>query len=390
MFGRRKIVPRVCIVSNKKYIREFLGETLEGLDLIVCRCAAIGELGGILDTQAPDVIILDLLSGGVEADEVLGTLGSRSFDGKVLPVGRRDAPLVAAARELGEQLCLAMLPTLATPFSNSDLHSSVSQFLPSKTPPNPPVDAAEALNAGWLELWYQPKFDAHTLALAGAEALIRMRHPTWGIVAPAYFLPDDGDPNLCAVSEFVISQAVADWRYFVSENHGVEIAINMPATCLEDANLIKNLCRHLPDHPAFEGLVIELSSSAVLGNLGRAQDAARQLRFHNVEISIDDVGEEWPSFVGFKAFPFAEIKVDQKFVTGCADDPLKRTVCRQILDLADGYHARTVAEGVETRADFLAAREIGFDVVQGFLFGKPMPARKFSRTMLTRREIMPP
>jgi EAL domain-containing protein (putative c-di-GMP-specific phosphodiesterase class I) len=79
--------------------------------------------------------------------------------------------------------------------------------------------------------------------------------------------------------------------------------------------------------------------------------------------------------------PFVEIKVDRKFVTGCADDRLKQTVCRQILDLADGYGARTVAEGVETKADFIAVREMGFDQVQGFLFAKPMTA---ARTMLAR------
>jgi EAL domain-containing protein (putative c-di-GMP-specific phosphodiesterase class I) len=82
--------------------------------------------------------------------------------------------------------------------------------------------------------------------------------------------------------------------------------------------------------------------------------------------------------------PFVEIKVDRKFVTGCADDRLKRTVCRQILDLADGYGARTLAEGVETKADFIAVREMGFDLVQGFLFAKPMTAKKFARTMLAR------
>ena len=64
--------------------------------------------------------------------------------------------------------------------------------------------------------------------------------------------------------------------------------------------------------------------------------------------------------------------------------PLKQTVCRQILDLADGYGARTVAEGVETKADFIAVREMGFDLVQGFLFAKPMTAKKFARTMLAR------
>jgi EAL domain-containing protein (putative c-di-GMP-specific phosphodiesterase class I) len=76
-----------------------------------------------------------------------------------------------------------------------------------------------------------------------------------------------------------------------------------------------------------------------------------------------------------------EIKVDRKFVAGCADDRLKQGVCRRIVELADEVGARTVAEGVETRTDFLAVREMGFALAQGFHFAKPMPARKFARTL---------
>ena len=83
----------------------------------------------------------------------------------------------------------------------------------------------EALDAGWVELWYQPKFDTRTLQLSGAEALIRVRHPTWGIVSPAYFLPDAGDSHFRAISDFVIGQAISDWHNFITERRGVEISI---------------------------------------------------------------------------------------------------------------------------------------------------------------------
>jgi EAL domain-containing protein (putative c-di-GMP-specific phosphodiesterase class I) len=140
----------------------------------------------------------------------------------------------------------------------------------------------------------------------------------------------------------------------------------------------------MPNHPAFEGLIVEINGLEVIRNLDQAKAAARLLRFHNIGISIDDVGAEWPSLTGIDSFPFVEIKVDRKFVTGCADDHLKQAVCRRILDLAQGYGARTVAEGVETIADFLAVRAMGFDLAQGFLFSKPVGAKKFARTVLLR------
>ena len=116
---------------------------------------------------------------------------------------------------------------------------------------------------------------------------------------------------------------------------------------------------------------------------------AREVRFHNIAISLDDVGAEWPALMGCDRFPFVELKVDRQFVAGCADDRLKRTVCRGIIALAEGYGARTVAEGVETRADFRAAHDMGFDVAQGYLFGKAMSAKKFVRAALARPILAP-
>jgi EAL domain-containing protein (putative c-di-GMP-specific phosphodiesterase class I) len=108
---------------------------------------------------------------------------------------------------------------------------------------------------------------------------------------------------------------------------------------------------------------------------------ARLLRVHRIAISVDDLGAEWPSLLGLHGFPFVEIKVDRKFVAGCADDSLKQSVCRRILDLADNYGARTVAEGIESRSDLMAAREMEFDLVQGFLFGRATRIGKVFRTM---------
>ena len=140
----------------------------------------------------------------------------------------------------------------------------------------------------------------------------------------------------------------------------------------------------MPAHPAFGGLLIEISSAEVSGDLDLLIDVAKQVRLHNIGVSIDDLGAEWPTLMELDAFPFIELKVDRQFVTGCADNRLKQSVCRRIIELAKGYGARTVAEGVETRADFLAAHEMGFDLVQGYLFGKPMGVKKFARAALAR------
>ena len=221
--------------------------------------------------------------------------------------------------------------------------------------------------------------------LSGAEALIRMRHPSWGIVPPAYLIPGEGDPHFHALSEFVIARAMADWMYFATEYKPIRLAINLPVAVLEDPVAVDRLREQLPDHPAFDGLVVEIKGADLVRKLERARDIARQLRFYNIGISIDDLGGDWSLLSRLDDFPFIELKVDRIFVNGCANDRLKRVACRTILDFANRLGASTVAEGVETRDDFRAVQEMGFDLVQGFLFHKPMPSRKFGRTMLATR-----
>jgi len=383
-FGRRRVIPHVCIIDDKQHIRTFLGEAFEELGFLVSTMRSVRELDIPRIPHHADLVVLGLSAGGVEAGEILKTLAARSFGGELLVIGQAGAPVVAAVRQLAGELGLRLLPTLTTPFSSDTLRKSVARLLPSEAPPSPPVDVAEALKSGWLELWYQHKVDAHTLVSRGAEALVRMRHPSWGVVPPAYFIPDDGDPHFRQLSEFVIGQALDDWRYFLDQAHPVDISINLPVSFLDHPGALDELCHRMPLHPAFGGLTIEINGTEIVRNLDRLTHVAKRVRFHNIAISIDDIGAEWPSLMGLDEFPFTEIKVDRKFINGCADDKLKRSVCRRIIDLAAGYGARTVAEGVETRADLLMVHELGFNLVQGFLFGRPAAPRKFARSALAQ------
>ncbi len=383
-FGRRKIAPRVCIADSKPHIRRFLRDALEDLGFLATECDPDGDIAGILNDKVPDLFVLGLSAGGVAASQFMETLATHTFDGKVLVFGQTASPMVGAVLALGEDLGLSMLPLLPTPFSDNDLRIRLSTLLPTDAPPSPLVHVAEALHANWLELWYQPKFDVRSLSMSGAEALVRMRHPTWGTLPPAQFIPDADDPHFGALSDYVLTQAVRDWQYFFDEYGPVTLAINLPLSFFRAPDAIETLTRSMPKHSAFEGMIVEINSHEIVQHLPMATKVARALRLRNIGLSIDDVGAEWPMYLTLDEFPFVEIKVDRAYVTGCADDRLKQTTCRRILELADNVGARTVAEGVETRADFLIARELGFDEIQGFFFAKPMEAQKFTRRVLGR------
>jgi EAL domain-containing protein (putative c-di-GMP-specific phosphodiesterase class I)/CheY-like chemotaxis protein len=379
-FGHRKVMPRACVTDSKKHLRTFLSDALEDLGFITSESGQASELAAILDTERPDLVVLGVSFDGVEVGKILEVLVTRHFTGKVLVIGQPEAIMVKAVRQIGEEYGIAMLPALQTPFSAGTLRASLATLLPAEPVPSPAVDVAEALKAGWLELWYQQKINVRTLVPCGAEALIRMRHPTWGVVPPAYFIRDEMDPHFRKLSEFVIGRASEDWRYLLEQQGPVDLSVNMPVSFLGDRAAVRDLCRTLPDHPAYSGLLIEIDSSEVIDNLDLVIDVARQVRLHNIAIVVDNVGANWPSLMGLQKFPFVELKVDHRFVTGCADDRLKQTVCRQIVELAQDHGARAVAQGIEARADFIAAHGLGFDLMQGHLFGKPMGVRKFARS----------
>jgi len=388
-FGQRKVAPRAC-VADKPHLQDFFCDALQEIGFVTCKYDPTANLAALLAEYRPDVVVLGLSAGGVNAAQLIESLAAYAFDGRVLIVGAPASQMSDALQGFGAELGLTMLPMLATPFSHETLREKLVALLPDEAPPQPIIDIAEALHSSWLELWYQPKVDIRSFSLCGAEALIRLRHPTWGIVQPSSFLPNENDPNFRGLSEFVIGRAMEDWHFFLGEYGPVELAINLPLSFLTHPRAVEQLGAQMPSHPPFEGAIVEVNGTDLVQNTAAAKAVAKRLRLYNLAMSIDDLGAEWPALLdGADDFPFAEIKVDRSLVAGCADDRLKQSVCRRILEFADRVGSRTVAEGVETRADFVTVRELGFDVVQGFFLSKPLEARKFARRVLREPLTMP-
>lgn len=207
-----------------------------------------------------------MTAGSIDAGEMLRTLAAKDFDGRVLPFAQRDSAVLETIQDLAGQLGIDLLPALLMPFSKQRLRESVASLL-SEGAPGPPVDMAEAVRGGWLELWYQPKIDTHSIVTRGVEALLRIRHPAWGIVPPAYLVPPDGDPRFPALSDSVISCAVEDWHYFFAQHGPIETAINLPIAFLQEPDSVSRLCQQLPNHASFEGLIVEIDGTEIVRNL---------------------------------------------------------------------------------------------------------------------------
>ena len=383
-FGRRPIPPRACIVENKTHVRMFLAEMLDELGFVVCEGGA-SDVRAVLREFRPDLLVLGPLGGGAEVRSTLRTLQAQTFGGKVMLFGGRASAALVGTHEFGEQAGLAMLPPLGTPFRDRDLHTNIACFLPVQPAPALPVDVEEALCNGWLELWYQSKIHPRSLLPKGAEALVRVRHPTWGVVSPAYFVPAANDPYLHGLSQFVIARSLADSMQFAAANHKVQISVSLPLLALEDMHFIDRMMKHLPDKVRQNGFLIGVDCVDLVNELPLVQRIAAQLAARNIGISINDIDALGATFAGRRELPVVEMKVARKFIHGCADDRIKQAHCAEIIAIARDTGARSVAEGVETQSDFFAVRDLGFDLLQGHLFAKPMAPHKFERAMLARR-----
>jgi EAL domain-containing protein (putative c-di-GMP-specific phosphodiesterase class I) len=383
-FGSRRLPPRVWVIDSKPHIRSFLAETLEDLGFVPHQHARAADMSASLAAGPPDLVVLGLLSPESDVTKVLRLLAAHGFTGKVMLFGGRASPVLLALQDLGERLRLGMLPPLRTPFRDSDLHECLAEFLPIPPAPSLPIDVEEALHNNWLELWYQPKVDLRHMRVRGAEALVRMRHPTLGVVPPVFFIPSDDDPRCRALAEFVLDRAIADWSFFAQGKSIIEMTIHLPLAVLQHADFADRMYLQLPDHAAFAKLLVELDSTDIGRDPILARQVAQQLDVYNVGITVGDMMAE-PSWAGVGAFPVAELQIEGGHIGEYGSERNRRRTCGMVLSLAQRLGAQTVAKGIETSLDFRAAQDMGFDLGQGFIFAKPMDAHKFARTVLQRQ-----
>jgi EAL domain-containing protein (putative c-di-GMP-specific phosphodiesterase class I) len=372
------------VLDHKPHVRWFLANKLEELGFISRECAA-AEFKKILTEFVPDLVVLGPFNGKNEVSLLLESLRYIGFGGRVMLFGGRNSPDLFDAQELAERTGLAVLPPLGTPFRDETLRENVGAFLPIPPPPDVPVDAEEALSNGWVEIWYQPKIDPRTLTTQAAEAIVRVRHPNWGLMSPSYYIPGAADPYFRKLSQFVITKVMADSTSLAAANRPIDISINLPVPALDDLGFLDQVLGTIPKYGGKRNLQIEVHCADISDDLPRMQHIAAQLAFRNIGICIDNIGSEGAALGGRRDLPVTEMKVARRYVSGCADDRIKQAVCAEIVATARENNARSVAEGVDTQADYLATRALGFDLLQGALFAKPMVMAKFERSIFGGR-----
>ncbi|NIF53835.1 MULTISPECIES: bifunctional diguanylate cyclase/phosphodiesterase [Burkholderiaceae] len=241
-------------------------------------------------------------------------------------------------------------------------------------------DLRLALTRGELILHYQPKFDAASGEVTGAETLVRWMHPTRGLIAPGQFVPVAEKTGLIVqIGDWVLDEAcrqLSEWHRLGRTDWS--IAVNLSALQFRHAGLFETVRNTLARHALDPGcLTLEITESTAMSDVETGLEILMQLRKMGVRISIDDFGTGYSSLLYLKRLPAAELKIDRGFVRDLTHDTEDAAIVSAIIALGQTLNLKIVAEGVETveQQAFLAG--LGCDALQGFLLGKPMAAEDF-------------
>ncbi len=242
----------------------------------------------------------------------------------------------------------------------------------------------EAIHVDDIQVVYQPQAD-HFGNIVGVEALCRWTHPTRGPVSPSYFIPLAEECGLMHdLGELVMRRAMTD----AARWPGLKVAVNVSATQLRHPDFLKNVRRMLDQtHTSASQIEIEITEGVLLNDDHTSQIVLRDLRHMGFSIALDDFGTGYSSLGYLSRYPVDKIKIDRSFVSNLGVDPEAEAVIRAIVKLSKALNLNIVAEGVETRAQKNILRSTGCNIIQGFIFSRPVTVEKIDDMIRADRRL---
>ncbi len=245
------------------------------------------------------------------------------------------------------------------------------------------VALRQALPRHELSLHYQPKVDAHSSRIVGAEALLRWHVNGRELHKPDQFIPVAEDSGLILpIGAWVLRQACKQARLWQQQGHIVPISVNVSPLQFQHADFYS----WLDDVLSESGLDADLLELELTERMVMSGDATtgllRRIRQRGVRLSLDDFGTGYCSLSYLKHFPIDALKIDRVFVRDLPADHDTATITRAIIAMARSLNKEVIAEGVETREQGTFLRHAGCSQLQGFLYGKPMPAAELQELLV--------
>ncbi len=241
------------------------------------------------------------------------------------------------------------------------------------------VDLREALERSELLLFYQPIFEMADGRLKGFEALVRWSHPTRGLIPPERFVPLAEESGLIVpVGRWVMNEAIsqlAAWDKRHASARSLSVSVNVSTVQLAAPSIVEDVQNALAQtRIAPERVVLEITEGSLGKDAERTIELLHELKALGVRIAIDDFGTGYASLSHLQRLPVDILKVDRSFVTALDHGGNSRELLEAILAVGQALSLVVVAEGIEAQSQMAALHEMGCELAQGFLVGKPSPA----------------
>jgi diguanylate cyclase (GGDEF)-like protein/PAS domain S-box-containing protein len=241
------------------------------------------------------------------------------------------------------------------------------------------VDLRSALERSELLLFYQPIFDMFDGRLKGFEALIRWSHPSRGLIAPELFIPLAEESGLIVpIGRWVLEQAISQvtaWDLRHQSARSLSISVNVSTVQLTAPGLFSDVQSALEQSGiAPSRVVLEITEGSLAKDTERIIEVLDELRKLGVRIAIDDFGTGYASLSQLRRLPVDILKVDRSFVAALNEGGKSRELLKAILGVGQALSLAVVAEGIEAQSQMTTLQEMGCEMAQGFLVGKPSPA----------------
>ncbi|WP_294145487.1 EAL domain-containing protein [uncultured Clostridium sp.] len=253
------------------------------------------------------------------------------------------------------------------------------------------IDSMEsALKEEQFLIYLQPKYRIRDERLAGAEALIRWKHPEWGFQSPAEFIPlFEKNGFITKLDQFVWDKTCSYLKEWDRKGYPqIPVSVNVSRADIYNADIADTLSKivHKYGLPPSR-LHLEITESAYTENPGQIIETVGRLRKLGFIIEMDDFGSGYSSLNMLNQMPIDILKLDMKFIQSETAKPISQGVLQFIMELARWMHLGVVAEGVETKEQLNRLLETGCDYVQGYYFAKPMPGTEFEE-LLKKQETV--
>lgn len=339
-----------------------------------------------LETWRPTHVAIDLIMPEIDGVEVIRRLGETRCEAAIIITSGAGTRVLESARLAATERGLGIAGVVSKPFRSTDLRASLSvdcdavRLAAASRHRSGPAgfvpDAKalrEALAAGRIDAFFQPKIECASGRLAGFEALARWSQPGAGPVSPDLFVQVAETSGLIDDLTARIFERSLEWFVPALGTSDLTLSINLSGRSLGDIGLADRMerwCRRAGVVP--NRVILELTETAAMSDQATLLDVLTRLRIKGFQLSIDDFGVGYSSLVQLARLPFSELKVDRMFVKTAIESAESRSIIQAVVSLGRSLGLQVTAEGVENRTTLEFLRDCGCDLAQGYLFAPPL------------------